>query len=1178
MEEEMKYLSPKNRWFAFLILIAVLSLLSGILLYSGWNSIASADVASLGSRLSRLTMQGDMAGLNRGLSGTGPRNPGNRPIKKSTGISVPTIQPSSNIATSIQASIAKRIAPQRYSKGKSLITDSQHKNLNSLVASTQGTGGVNVKFDIGNGTPILIKGKTITPALNRNATDLAKTRSVAEKFLSTNRDLLKLDDPSAELVGKKEEIDHLGNKHFRYQQTMNGIPLWGKELMVHLDARDSIYFLQGKIEPTPRGLDPMPGITARKAIEITKEHLVESTDGIVPPESALVYYKSASGDYILAYKVDISPRLDQRWIYFVDARKKNVVHRIYNIHNDVQTATGADLNSTSRSFNVWFENAKYYLIDPSTPLADPSYPNPISKPNELGDTYIFSANNGDGSTLYLNTSSSINSGWDAAGVSAAYNTRKVYDYYLNTHTRHSIDGKNKNLMAVTHFESQYNNAFWQGTFMVYGDGDNIKFKSLAGGLDVAAHEMTHGVIQSTANLIYENQSGALNESFADVFAAMVDRNNWTIGEDVTVSSPGFLRSMSDPSKGLRPQPVKMSQYQNLSNDKDHDNGGVHVNSGIPNRAAYLTAEGLTAEGLGASIGREKTEKIYYRALTTYLQSSSQFLDARHALIQSAEDLFGVNQAEVNAVKAAWDAVEVTDGNVGSPGDQNPSPTDPVSGDDLMVYLYPVDRSHDKPYDPSELYKLYVQSIPSPFTGYDPSKDIGPLNGSVSPRYTRPVAYSADNSTVIFYVGLDYNIYAVYRDGTGLTQITSSGNAWSIALSPDGHYFAFTTTQSNDPNIYVVDLIDNNNLILPVTPPGDTPSGTNTKSVLYADALSFDYTGKRIAFDALNCLSLEGSLCSDGKGYRYWSLGFLDITAKQITYPIPDQNPLFDIENPSFAKNNSYVIAVDLLDYTPYADNNIIVSRVYTLDFSKQNMAIVANPNLGSNDRAVSGSPSFWGDDKFITIQQLTDSGGLAYRIPIDTSWVGDPTKKMKLNDYDVAMPVMHRAGERTSTGTIQSTPTLLDFGDVNLGESSEKSVTISNTGNRDVNITNLAITGSTAFTHNGTNALLPRGKQMIIKVTFSPANTAGTQSSTLNITSDGEPSLLAISQTGTGIAVNPTPPPPSGGGSSGGGGGGGCSIGGEAKTAEDAIGSYGFWLFALCLWIGYRSLRRRNVR
>ncbi len=186
--------------------------------------------------------------------------------------------------------------------------------------------------------------------------------------------------------------------------------------------------------------------------------------------------------------------------------------------------------------------------------------------------------------------------------------------------------------------------------MVYGDGDGKTFTSLSAADDVVAHELTHAVTEHSANLVYENQPGALNESMSDVFGYFVDPEDWLMGEDAyTPGKPGDgLRSLSNPEQYN--QPAHMNNYQNLPNTEQGDYGGVHINSGIPNKAAYLTI---------TKIGKEKSEDIYYRALTQYLSSNSSFLDAKFALKQAASDLYGANSTEVQQVVNAWNSVGVT---------------------------------------------------------------------------------------------------------------------------------------------------------------------------------------------------------------------------------------------------------------------------------------------------------------------------------------------------------------------------------------------------------------------------------------------------------------------------------------------------------------------------------------
>jgi bacillolysin len=213
------------------------------------------------------------------------------------------------------------------------------------------------------------------------------------------------------------------------------------------------------------------------------------------------------------------------------------------------------------------------------------------------------------------------------------------------------------IKSTVHYSRSYVNAFWNGSQMVYGDGDGVQSLALSGSLDVVAHEMTHAVDEKEANLNYELQSGALNESMSDAFGAFVEyyaqanKFDWLMGEDVwTPKIAGdALRDMASPAK--YGDPDHMSEFVVLPNTQAGDWGGVHTNSGIPNKACYLIAS-------NSNVGINKAEQIYYRALANYLISTSNFHDARVALIQSATDLYGASGAEVAAINAAWDAVGV----------------------------------------------------------------------------------------------------------------------------------------------------------------------------------------------------------------------------------------------------------------------------------------------------------------------------------------------------------------------------------------------------------------------------------------------------------------------------------------------------------------------------------------
>ena len=207
------------------------------------------------------------------------------------------------------------------------------------------------------------------------------------------------------------------------------------------------------------------------------------------------------------------------------------------------------------------------------------------------------------------------------------------------------------------------------------------FNNLAASLDVAAHEFGHGVVEYTAGLRYHNQSGALNESFADLFGAMVDRDDWLIGEDLYDDGQA-LRDMETPENGN--QPSTFMNYRHLPDTREGDWGGVHINSGIQNRAFYLLAEGLSLEGLGVSIGKETLEQIAYQALLR-LGEDAEFIDAYLQMKLVAEDLYG--SETLASVEAAWDAVGISEAKVPQSNDVE---IDFVlaSGSDAIAYLFP----------------------------------------------------------------------------------------------------------------------------------------------------------------------------------------------------------------------------------------------------------------------------------------------------------------------------------------------------------------------------------------------------------------------------------------------------------------------------------------------------------
>ena len=254
-------------------------------------------------------------------------------------------------------------------------------------------------------------------------------------------------------------------------------------------------------------------------------------------------------------------------------------------------------------------------------------------------------------------------------VNEAYdNADMTYDFYKDVLKRNSIDDRGMELISSVHFGTDFDNAFWNGSQMVYGDcsGEILARGSLTRDIAVVAHEITHGVTQYTAGLRYSKQSGALNESFSDVVGSLVkqyaakeaaDEADWLIGEGVlgTALQGVALRSMKAPGTAFNfdNQPAHMDDYMDLPDDNNprNDNGGVHINSGIPNKAFYLAAIKLGGHSW------EEAGPIWYDALKN-LTPNSQFKDAAKATIASAGALFGKRKKQERAVREAWKEVGV----------------------------------------------------------------------------------------------------------------------------------------------------------------------------------------------------------------------------------------------------------------------------------------------------------------------------------------------------------------------------------------------------------------------------------------------------------------------------------------------------------------------------------------
>ncbi|MEJ7541516.1 M4 family metallopeptidase [Staphylococcus intermedius] len=472
--------------------------------------------------------------------------------------------------------------------------------------------------------------------LEKNFKTIVKEKSDANKALKELPSDVKDNYKDYDVVNTL--TDDLGYTHYTLQPVVDGIHAKDQEVKVHVDKSGKVVLINGaikaeKVDPTNRvSLSKEDALsTAFKAVNMKQSEASNLDEDVVKVNDVEIDGEENKYIYHLEL-VTMEPDVTH-WDLKIDAETGDVVEKTDLVAHAAAKGTGLSVLGEKKRININSIDGGYALEDVTS--------------SAVMAAYTFQPATGS-AELMTDEDTEFTDEDQSAGVDANDYAKKVYDYYLSKFNRHSYDNKDSDIMSIVHVnnyqgEDNRNNAAWIGDKMIYGDGDGTTFTSLAGADDVVAHEITHGVTQETAGLVYQGQPGALNESMSDVFAYFIDPEDALIGEDVyTPGRPGdALRSMSNPEDFN--QPGHMDDYVNTTSD----HGGVHTNSGIPNKAAYLTVD---------KIGQEQAEQIYYRALTTYLASNSNFADAKASLVQSAFDLYGEDVA--SQVESAWDEVGV----------------------------------------------------------------------------------------------------------------------------------------------------------------------------------------------------------------------------------------------------------------------------------------------------------------------------------------------------------------------------------------------------------------------------------------------------------------------------------------------------------------------------------------
>ena len=485
--------------------------------------------------------------------------------------------------------------------------------------------------------------------------------------------------PAQETKVRDVVVDDDGTRHVRYDRTYHRLPVLGGDFVLHLNP-DGTYSGTSRATKSALSLASVtPKVTAPKAADLAASllraaHLGETLKKLTAKPRLVV--DALHGAPKLAWQTDA----------VAHDEIGNPVGR--TVLTDATTGARIDAWDSMESASGDGKSLYGGTVPLETTASGSSYQ---LKDATRGGTYTGDAENKTDkcllticltrapATLFTDADNQWGTGAAAdrstVAVDAQYGTDVTWDYYKKVHGRDGIAGDGKGSFNRVHYGKDYNNAFWDDNCfcMTYGDGDGKLMGPLVS-LDVAGHEMSHGVTSKTAALTYSGESGGLNEATSDIFGTLVefhaanaeDRGDWLIGEKVVRSGLGreALRFMDKPSKDGKSADCWNAKLGDLD---------VHYSSGVGNHFAYLLAEGSGKKSLNgvaynsptcdgstvSGIGRAKLGKIWYRALTVYMTSSTNYAAARKATLSAAKDLYGGDSTEQKAVAAAWKAVAVS---------------------------------------------------------------------------------------------------------------------------------------------------------------------------------------------------------------------------------------------------------------------------------------------------------------------------------------------------------------------------------------------------------------------------------------------------------------------------------------------------------------------------------------
>ncbi|MEU0944435.1 M4 family metallopeptidase [Streptomyces canus] len=470
------------------------------------------------------------------------------------------------------------------------------------------------------------------------------------------------------LVVKDVVRDADGTVHTRYERTYDGLPVLGGDLVVHESKSGATEGVSKATKATIKVASLTPKLTVAKAEAQALTAAKAAGSDKTAADGARKVIWAGSGTPVLAYETIVGGFQDDgtpnQLHVITDAATGKKLYEYQGIEN--ATGTGKSLYSGTVSLETTLSGSTYQLTD-GTRGSHKTYNKSHGTSSSAGTLFT------DADNTWGTGAASSSTTDQTAAVDAAYGAAETWDFYKSTFGRSGIKNNGVAAYSRVHYGNQYVNAFWDDSCfcMTYGDGEGNVDPLTS--LDVAGHEMSHGVTANTAGLNYSGESGGLNEATSDIFGTGVeffannssDKGDYLIGEKININGDGTpLRYMDKPSKDGGSADSWSSSVGNLD---------VHYSSGVANHFFYLLSEGSGAKTINGvsynsptsngstvtGIGRDKALQIWYKALTTYFTSTTNYKSARTGTLSAASALYGSTSAEYKAVAAAWSAVNVS---------------------------------------------------------------------------------------------------------------------------------------------------------------------------------------------------------------------------------------------------------------------------------------------------------------------------------------------------------------------------------------------------------------------------------------------------------------------------------------------------------------------------------------